>query len=115
MLTLSAQQLAILGEQSFVDRFRSLLRETFPEETHAIPNREMDTRILTEVHNAADYGLVSEQSAATFVMAAWLLGPGFDTKFPAVNDRLTSPRLSEAQKASWLEAFSISLLKALEP
>ncbi|MGA2137149.1 MAG: hypothetical protein ABSH50_33075 [Bryobacteraceae bacterium] len=114
MFVITKRQFAALGEQSFTDRIRGTLTELFPEQTRQIPPASLDAQILKEVRNAAGYGLVSEQAAATFVMTAWLLGPGFDKKFPAVQEYLTNRRRSESEKAKWLEAFSVCLLQTLQ-
>jgi len=97
----------------FVDRFRALLHERF-EQAKDVPRDELDAAIAHQLSKAEYYGLTSEQSAATFVMSAWLLGPDFDTEFPALNERLTNQRLSEHEKAKWLEVFTVGLLDALE-
>jgi hypothetical protein len=114
MIVLTQAQLDTLGEQSFVDRFRALLRETYPEQARTIPARALDDEIRRQVRVAAGYGIVSEQAAAVFLMTAWILGPGFDTKYPAVSTQLKSGRLDEQQKARWLESFTVALLKVLE-
>jgi len=107
------EQLGQMGEALFVERFRSLLQESF-EKARGLSRDELDPVILDQLHRAAGYGLVSEQPAATFVMAAWLLGPGFDTVLPGVRDRLTDSNLSESQKGVWLEAYTAEFLNALE-
>jgi hypothetical protein len=102
-----------MGELWFLQRFRSVLLESF-EEARRIPIEDLNATVLEQLRKAERYGLVSEQQAATFVMTAWLLGSDFDMLFPAVRERLSDPRLSQRTKAKWLEAFAERLLSALE-
>jgi hypothetical protein len=113
MLTIRKSQFTQMGELSFLERLRSVLRESFPEAVRAIPGAELDAEILRLVHRAEAYGLKSEQSAAIFVTTAWMLGRDFDTRFEDVQTTLKSTGLTQSQKSSWLQSFSLELLKAL--
>ena len=54
---------------------------------------------------ALAHGLADEQSAATFVLTAWLFGEGFDERIPALAQVLAAPELSAADKARALQDF----------
>jgi len=114
MFVLKPEQLTVLGERSFAQRFREVLVEAYPARAGRIPPSELEAQILKQARNAEEYGLLSEQPVATFVMTAWLLGPDFDEKIPAVQEQLSSNRLTENEKAEWLERFSVLLLQTLE-
>jgi hypothetical protein len=101
-----------LGYGAFVRRFRALLLDCFPDAADAVSTDEFDETLRRQCDIARQYGLRSERAIATFLMSAWLLGPEFDRRFPAVNQQLLSS-LDEDEKASWMEAFVAALLGRL--
>ncbi len=113
MLKIGAEQYAAIGERSFAARMDTLLRRHFPKETAGLERGALDAEVLRQAVVAGRYGLQSEQGVATFILSAWLLGPGFDARIPAITERLADSQLAEAEKAAWLEAFSSALLHAL--
>jgi len=113
MLVIKKSQFAQMGEVSFVERLRSVLLESFPEQVRAIPATELNAEILRQARRAETYGMTSETSAATFVVTAWMLGLDFDTRFEDVQHTLTSTWLTQDQKSNWLQQFSVKLLEAL--
>jgi hypothetical protein len=113
MFTITESRFTQMGEASFVDRMRSVLLEAFPEQIRAVPSAELSAEILRQARRAEAYGLTSELSAATFVLTAWMLGLDFDTRFEDVQRTLASTWLTQDQKSSWLESFSVKLLQLL--
>jgi hypothetical protein len=113
VFTFNASQLQRIGEQSFLMRMREILAEQFPDQRASLASPEFEPTVLTLVERAATYGLGDEQSAATFVLTAWLLGTGFDTDFPGLQELLTQEDLTAHQKCAALEAFAQTLLDDL--
>jgi hypothetical protein len=112
-MIIRTDQSAYLGKLTFIRRIRELICEQF-QEARSIPRHEFNPEIFRQLKRAEKYGLQSEHGAATYVMTAWLLGPQFDEKFPAAQERLKDPETPEAQKVLWLQTFSVNLLDALQ-
>lgn len=93
-------------------RITDLLRSEFPD-AQQVPERELDQIAHEEIGKAEAYGLVTERQAFTFVTAAWMLGRGFDTAFPASRQMLSDPDLNGEEKATWLRAWVKTVFETL--
>jgi hypothetical protein len=93
-------------------RITDLLRSEFPE-AQQIPEKELDQIVHEEIGRAERYGLVTERQAFSFVTAAWMLGRGFDTRFPAPRHMLSDPDLNGEEKATWLRAWVRTVFETL--
>ena len=67
-----------------------------------------------QCRKAAGYGLTAELEIARYVIAAWLLGADFDTRFEAIAQILATDRMSPAGKAEAIERISLAVLGSLE-
>lgn len=114
MFTFSEAQMQRIGEQHFLDRLRSLLAEQFPDQQADLQAPEFEPQVRRLVERAATYGLGDEQSAAGFVLTAWLLGAEFDTDFPDLQTLLRDDTLTARQKSAALESFAQALLEDLQ-
>ena len=114
MFTFSEAQMQRIGEQHFLDRLRSLLAEQFPDQQGDLQAPEFEPQVRRLVARAATYGLGDEQSAAGFVLTAWLLGAEFDTDFPDLQTLLRDDTLTARQKSAALESFAQALLEDLQ-
>jgi hypothetical protein len=113
VFTFNAGQMQRIGEQSFLTRMREILAEQFPDQQAYLASPEFEPTVLALVDRAATYGLADEQSAATFVLTAWLLGAEFDTDFPGLQQLLAQDDLTALQKCAALERFAQTLLDDL--
>lgn len=114
-LTLSAAQWQQIGQSSFERRMLQLIREDYPELSAPYSDDDIVRQIRRQAVKAQGYGLHDEQSAAIYVLTAWLLGPDFDTEIPALRQVLNAPELSAASKAQALIDFTTTLLWQLQP
>jgi hypothetical protein len=83
-----------------------LIREDYPNQAASMTDDALGEEIWRQVERAARYKLGDEQSVAVFVITAWLLGPGFDERIPAMKQVVDSPELSSAGKAKALSDFT---------
>jgi hypothetical protein len=113
VFTFNSGQMQRIGEQSFLTRMREILAEQFPDQQAFLASPEFEPTVLALVERAASYGLGDEQSAATFVLTAWLLGAEFDTDFPGLQELLAQEDLTAHQKCAALESFAQTLLEDL--
>ena len=113
MLSFNRHQVATIGRGSFVQRMRQVLTQRFPADASLIASALFEQQVLELVQRAQRYGLCDEQSAAIFVVTAWLLGTDFDTRWPDLHAMLVRPDLLALQKSAALEAFATNLLQHL--
>jgi hypothetical protein len=111
-MQITNEQRVALGYAPFVERFRVLLLECFPQASVSLDHKEFGSIAVEQAKVARSYGLRSESAVATFLLSAWLLGVDFDRRIPAIHEQLTSA-LHESDKAEWLEAFVVALLGRL--
>lgn len=105
-----------LGESRFVNKLRSILQEgaVDPAGTRAELNSlEGEVALRDQIAACRRHGLSSELDLARYVITAWLLGPDFDTRFPAMAEVLASDRLTPSQKAQALERITETLVATL--
>lgn len=113
-LSFGARQFNELGRQGFEQRLVKLIRGTYPQESADISPTELSRMIWEQVRRAERYGLVDEQSAATFVVTAWLLGVDFDTTIPSMRQLLNDPALSARSKSQAMADFTQVVFGELE-
>jgi hypothetical protein len=113
MIQISQDQWARMGQASFESRLVRILREQFPEQTAAFSDARLAEPIPSLVERAHGYGLKDEQSAALFVLNAFMLGPRFDQRIPAIAQILNEPQLSPGTKADALTNFTTTLFHEL--
>jgi len=105
MLTIRAQQLAILGadaERQFIERMCLHLRQQFPDETKERNDAELQQQIRNEIRTAKTFELISERDIVLYLHLGMMYGPGFieneqnawmlgyleDVEVPSVSDRM---------------------------
>ncbi|CAO3413163.1 hypothetical protein [Azospirillum endophyticum] len=106
--------LSALSRADFIGRADRLLRSRF-EEAAAVPDGELNAPIEALTDKALGYGLVMEPQALAYIVTGWLLGLEFDTDFPAARFMLASPDYTPAEKADWLENWTVRMFKLLAP
>ena len=117
-LYFAEQQLQGMAESRYLNQLRDILMAgaADPAATCAELHGPQGTAMLqAQVAKARRHGLSSELDLARYVITAWLLGPDFDTRFPAMAEVLASKRLGPSQKAEALERISTTLLDTLKP
>ena len=113
MIRLSDSQLNRLSQGNFADRMALLLHEKYPDELPDPADPELRIFIQSQSDKARRHGFCKEREIATYVLTAWILGVDFDTAMPAVAECLATPTMPPAQKADWLEAYTVTLLDTL--
>ncbi len=115
-LTIHPHQVQRLGEGHFVNKLRGILLEgaNDPAATRAeLVSPQGEAALRAQIAAARRHGMASELDIARYVITAWLLGPDFDTRFPAMAEVLASDRLTRSQKAEALERITETLLATL--
>lgn len=116
MLTIRKNQMgtmAVPGITLFLERAVNFLYENFPESLDEDPE-ELTEAVGGQLEKADSYGLVTEQQAMTYITSAWLLGPDFDTEFPAAQETLISKDFSPDEKSEWLAEWTESIFASFE-
>jgi hypothetical protein len=103
-----------LGHASFDSRLIALIRANHPEQAAPVSDAAFKIELRRQVHRARRYGLADEQSVATYAYTAWLLGPDFDERVPALAQVLAAPTLSPPAKAQALDNFVQTVFHALD-
>ncbi len=114
MVTISQAQWDKLGQDSFDARLIAILRENHPEQVARMPFAELVAAIHRQTAQAARYGLHDEQSVATYVYTAFLMGEEFDRRIPAISQILRERRMPSPTKAQALKDFSQLVFHTLE-
>lgn len=115
-LQFSSAQLDQLAESRLESHLKSFLLAgaADPEATRAELASPQGTAMLRQqVARARGHGLSAELDVARYVIAAWLLGPEFDTRLPAMAQVLGDSRWTAAQRAESVERTATALLAAL--
>ena len=80
-----------------------------------MPDGALDGAIGGLADKAVEYGLETEQQALAYIVTGWLLGLEFDAEFPAARFMLASPDYTPAEKADWLENWTVRMFSLLAP
>jgi hypothetical protein len=114
-MQISQRQWDRIGRVSFEQRLIGVIRNFHPGRAAALDDAQLGAEINRQLRRATAYGLADERSAATYVHAAWLLGPEFDQRIPGIRQILVDPQIPAAGKAAALNDFSHLVFAALSP
>jgi hypothetical protein len=114
MNSFSHAQWDSMGKRSFESKMTALIRKNHPQQAADIDDAGLIAEIHRQVARAARHEMVDELSAATYVYAAWLLGPAFDERIPSLTQILRSPDMSPLAKANALNNFLLTVFHALD-
>ncbi len=115
MLRIRLEQLEAFStnqEDNFAERVVRFLQLQFPDAAQEDSSKLL-TVVKRQIFKAESYGIEFEQDLAIYTTAAWLLGPDFDTEFPAAFAVLSSPKMQGQKKAAWLRDFATELFSRL--
>jgi hypothetical protein len=113
-MRISHHQMAGMADTSFNERMVQVLAAADPKAPAELRS-EAGQRMLNQlVERARAHGLQSELDVGRFIVTAWMLGPDFDTRFPAMREILAEPRLSPTQKADAIETLTTTLMNNLQ-
>lgn len=91
----------------------AVLRAVFPDAASASV-AELDAGVARQVERAAGYCLERDDHVAIYAMTAWVLGDDFPERFTAAGAVLSARDTTPERKVEWLEAWTQTLLQALE-
>jgi len=103
-MQISCTQMDAMAQARFEQRLAGLISGEDERAREALLAPEGREQMRGQIGLARDYGLRSELDISRFVIVAWLLGPGFDTRFPAMAQVLNAPQLEPGQKPSPADA-----------
>ncbi len=102
------EELSAAAGERFESALARFLLDNLPRRGD-IPDASATAFVRTQTQSARRYGLTSEQEIAAFSIAAWMLGPGFESRyFPA--QQLLESDIEPAIKHVWLEQFLLGVL-----
>ena len=104
MIEMSPQQMSAFGDRSldeFIPRLVGVLAQSFPAMYH-VPEPEMHAFVKGQIQQAQKYGFETEQDFAIYVIAAWLLGPDFDTKYKPPQIVFNDQGFGRDDRREWL-------------
>jgi hypothetical protein len=114
MLTLAPHQLSAIGEARFQQRLGDLLLESVPDSRRVVDTPEGCQALREQCAKARRYGMGAELDVASYVIAAWLLGLDFDTRFPAMAEVLANDQMTPSQKAFAITQITSVVLAELQ-
>lgn len=97
--------------QEFEERLVEYLQEEFPETGQSLD--ALPQFVTQQIEKALSYKLETQLQVATYVTAAWLAGPDFDTTIEGAKEILTSTEYTADQKTESLDTI-IDLLAPQE-
>ncbi len=103
-----------MGRRSFESKMIAVIRRSHSLQSANVSDEAFGAEIRRQVQRAARYALNDELAAATYVYAAWLLGPEFDERIPSLAQILGSVDLSPAVKVNALNNFTATVFQALD-
>ncbi|MFN7573292.1 MAG: hypothetical protein ACK5TK_17930 [Betaproteobacteria bacterium] len=112
-LRLTADQFEGIGSLRFEKKLIELLGEADPGAATYFKTDAGVAELRQQCAKARRYGLTREVDVARYVTTAWLLGVDFDVKFGAMQEVLSAPQLTSAQKAEGLEKITVALFSTL--
>ena len=113
MHQISSEQWTQMGRDSFDARLIAIIRRHHPEQASKMDFASVVGAFHRQAAKAQAHGLTDEQSAATYVYTAWLLGEEFDTRIPAIAQILGDPHMKAIDKARALANFSRLVFRTL--
>ena len=93
--------------------WKAYLAEHFPESL-SMPAIDLEQAIARVAERAGHYKLVRDAHVAPYLVAAWVLGEGFEPEFPYAKALLENLELDVGTKAERLWAFLELTVEALE-
>ena len=108
-----ADQIDSLSELHFRERLIQVLSDIDPSAVRELRSPAGLSLLDALIARARGYGLLAELDIGRFIVTAWLLGPDFDQRFPAMREILTESRLSPTQKADAIERLCTAVLDGL--
>jgi len=112
-MQISCTQMDAMAQARFEQRLAGLISGEDERAREALLAPEGREQMRGQIGLARDYGLRSELDISRFVIVAWLLGPGFDTRFPAMAQVLNAPQLEPGQKSDFIERICSAVLTEL--
>ena len=112
-MKITSTQWRDLWDDSIENRLVATIREHHPEAA-ALDDEALRAGVRQQLDRAGAYGLDSERGAASYVYAAWLLGPSFDERIPAIGQILREPAMPPARKADALLDFCRCAFHAID-
>ncbi len=113
-LTFSPEQMADASEWRFERRLMGVIAESDPTALEVLGTPEGLAMLRKQCSKARQYGMSAEMDIARYGVSAWLMGPDFDTRFPAIAEVLGAERLSASQKAEAIERICTAVLLELD-
>lgn len=113
-MQVDGKQMDAMAQARFEQRLAVLIAGGDEKARDALASAEGKDMMRGQIGLARDYGLKSELDIARFVITAWLLGPGFDTRFPAMAQVLNAPQLDPGQKSDFIERICSAVLTELK-
>lgn len=113
MMRVTPTQFASAAASRFERKLIDLLADGREDVLRSLCSDDGLVQIRSQVNHARNYGLTAEAHLASYVVTAWLFGPDFDERIPAMNEVLTSASLTPAAKVGEIEAIAEKLLAIL--
>lgn len=112
-IAFNQHQMGRLTDRCFEQRLIQLLCRSDPAAGRAFQAPDGLAELRRQCAKARRCGMQAELDIARYVITAWLLGPDFDERFPAMAEILGSDRISASQKAEAIERVSVAVLTEL--
>ncbi|MFN7888566.1 MAG: hypothetical protein ACK6C0_05780 [Betaproteobacteria bacterium] len=112
-LRLTTGQFDDIANLGFEKKLIELLGQSDPDAATHFKTDAGVAELRRQCAKARRYGLTREVDVARYVTTAWLLGVDFDVKFGAMQEVLSAPQLTSAQKAEGLEKITVALFSTL--
>jgi hypothetical protein len=106
-------QLERLAQRRFQSRLVAAIAEHDSNAEAELQTLEGRKELDRQCKRARSYGLRTELELARYVVTAWLLGANFDTRFPAMQQVLSTNMLQSPEKADAIEKIAIAVLHEL--
>lgn len=113
MILFRQSELDALAGARFERRLVELLCEEDPAAADTLGTQAGMRMLREQCGKARRYGLHGELDVARYVITAWLLGPDFDQRFPAMAEVLNASALAPAQKAEAIQRVALATLQGL--
>lgn len=112
-LVLSTRQVDALAVDGFLDRVADVIATGDPTAPRALRTPDGRAALRDQYDKALAHGMTTELDCGRYIVTAWLLGPDFDSRLPAMAEILAEPRLTPTAKADALERVTGALFAIL--
>jgi hypothetical protein len=113
-LRFSSSQVDNIAVSNFLQRMVSIVATSDANAPAHLDTPEGKKTLRQQFEKGASYGLESELDLGRYIITAWLLGPDFDTRYPAIQEILTHKSMDPSQKMEAIELVTGMLFKTLE-